>query len=134
MDLYRYFHPHHNPRLRKRRLRLQEIGELEQAAAEFRHALKRALIRSNGRPEADVLPETLRAMDFVVEAMKVLLRNHPGDSTRALRQILKERENAPGWESWCMLIRQRLNLLSGQEIIAAGPQKPRANSGLKDVA
>ncbi len=46
MDLYRYFHPHHNPRLLLVPLRLQELGELEQAAAELKKAVRRAAIRS----------------------------------------------------------------------------------------
>lgn len=123
MDLYRYFHPHHNPRLRKKRLRMQEVGELEQAAVELRHALKRAFVRSTDTSEADIFPETLRAMDFVVDSLKLLLRNHPGDSSRVLGQLLKERQNAPGWESWCTLIRQRLDMLAHQEVIARGPAK-----------
>ena len=35
MDLYRYFHPHYNPRLRKVPLRLQELAELEQKQSEL---------------------------------------------------------------------------------------------------
>ncbi len=46
MDLYRYFHPHHNPRLLRTPLRLQELGELEQAASELKKAIRRAAIRS----------------------------------------------------------------------------------------
>jgi hypothetical protein len=46
MDIYRYFHPHHNPRLRTTPIRLQELNELEEAARELRRAIERAGLRS----------------------------------------------------------------------------------------
>lgn len=114
MDLYRYFHPHHNPRLRSHALRLQELGELEQAALELRNALKRAEIRSDaatvGGIRADHFSELVTALDYVIESLGTLSDAHPGDSTEVMFEMLKERKDAPGWESWCRLLQQRLQI------------------------
>lgn len=112
MDLYRYFHPHHCPRLRSKPLRLQELGELEQAAAELRNALKRALIRAGAAPISEIrkeyISETLNTLNSVVDSLRVLCRDHPGDDDRTMWEMLQERKNAPGWESWSKLLEQRL--------------------------
>jgi len=132
MDLYRYFHPHHNPRLRKEPLRLQELSELEQAASELKKAVKRAEIRCQPTGEVTSEPLTstddtsasqdlggirqdhfsqiLIALDYVAESLSTLTKAHPGDDDVMLSRILKERENAPGWENWCSLLEQRLSL------------------------
>jgi len=115
MDLYRYFHPHHNPRLRNVPVRLQELAELEQSASELRKALKRAEIRTENSPIGGIrkehFSEILVALDYIVESLETLREAHPGDSQRTMLQILKERENSPGWENWARLLHQRLDLV-----------------------
>ncbi len=112
MELYRYFHPHHNPRLRQVSLRLQELGELEQAAVELRSAVRRAEIRSElapvGRIQKDHFSEILVALDYIVESLSTLGKAHPGDDLSTLNSLLLERKDAPGWENWARLLRQRL--------------------------
>ncbi len=119
MDLIRYFHPHHNPRLRSRELRMQEVSELEQAALELRKALRRAEIRSESAAEKNDTETPLRkehfnqllvAMDYIVESLGTLSQAHPGDETPALYQLLEERKDAPGWENWSRLLKERLEL------------------------
>lgn len=115
MDLYRYFHPHHNPRLRNKPVRLQELRELEQSAIELHKALKRAEIRSAEAPiggiQAEHFGEILRAMDYIVESLGTLCEAHPGDETEVMREMLHERSDAPGWENWARLLRQRLRIM-----------------------
>ncbi|MCB0322254.1 MAG: hypothetical protein KDD69_01740 [Bdellovibrionales bacterium] len=120
MDLYRYFHPHHNPRLRTVALRHQELGELEQAARELKNAIKRAEIRSanagdqqaqSGIPQAEQFSDVLAALEFVVTTLGSLTSAHPGDSRDTMQALLKERYDAPGWENWTRLLQQRLELV-----------------------
>lgn len=118
MDFYRYFHPHHNPRLRSVPLRLQELGELEQAAVELVRALERAELRAEASADPE-LPNSIRkehfsqvleAARYVSETLSILTHAHPGDSPHEMQQLLRERETAPGWENWSKLVRQRLML------------------------
>lgn len=113
MDLYRYFHPHHNPRLRIVPLRMQELGELEQAATELERALERAALRADNVPVGPISSEhfeqVLIAARYLVDSLKTLTRAHPGDTPEAMTKLLDERAEAPGWETWARLVRQRLN-------------------------
>lgn len=115
MDLYRYFHPHYNPRLRTTPLRLQEIGELEQAASELQRALERAELRTGnsnvGGIRREHFSEVLEAANYIVNSLSTLTKAHPGDSNETMLQLLHEREDAPGWENWSRLLKQRLKLL-----------------------
>ena len=116
MDLYRYFHPHHNPRLRNTCLRLQELAELEQAAAELNRAVRRAKIRGRNVPVGGIreehFDELLSALDYIVTTLAALTSAHPGDSMETMLELLRERKDAPGWETWSRLLRQRLDLLN----------------------
>jgi len=128
MDLYRYFHPHHNPRLRSTPLRLQEIGELEQAAQELKKALKRAEIRSADAPSGPIKNEhfsqILVALEYVVESLETLSEAHQGDNETTMNDLLSERESAPGWENWCRLLKQRLEL--GQQFASTSGSEQKA--------
>ncbi len=115
MDLYRYFHPQHNPRLKKVPLRLIELGELEQASIELKNALTRAQLRTEHAPVGPINSEhfddQIVAMNFVIESLETLGKAHPGDDSQTLLAMLQERAKAPGWENWTNLLRQRLELL-----------------------
>lgn len=128
MDLFRYFHPHHNPRLRNVPLRLQELGEMEQASKELRKALKRAEIRTESNPISQIrsehFSELVEAIDYVVETLEKLSSVHPGDNQKTLEDLLKERESSPGWENWSRLLSQRLNEINQYEEKIALNEKP----------
>jgi hypothetical protein len=115
MDLYRYFHPHHNPRLRNQPLRHQEVGELEQAAIELGKALERAELRQRLVPVEQIKTERFAdlrsAVDFAVESLSAIAEAHPGDDESTMHDLLNERKNAPGWENWSRLLKERLRLL-----------------------
>lgn len=111
MDLFRYFHPHHNPRLRKVPPRLQELGELELAAKELLRALQRTQIRSSTAADPKVqleLDEALLGMSMVVKALGELVQAHPGDSAETVATLIEERKSIPGWENWARIVRERL--------------------------
>jgi hypothetical protein len=116
MDLYRYFHPHHNPRLRNVPIRLQELGEIEQAAIELRNAVRRAEIRSEHAPAGNItnepFGEVLVALDYLVDSLALINKAHPGDKIETLKEMLRERKDAPGWENWARLLQQRLEQAS----------------------
>ena len=120
MDLYRYFHPHHNPRLQKTPVRLQELAELEQAAVELTKAVKRAEIRTAHAPVDPLrerhFSEVLRALHYVVESLSELTGAHPGDDLKTMLELVRERKDAPGWENWTELLRQRLKLMKECEL------------------
>lgn len=119
MDLYRYFHPHHNPRLKHSPLRLVELSELLQASIELKRAVQRAEIRAGNAPcgaiESEHFDDALVALEYVVETLQTLARAHPGDHFDGMTQLLKERQHAPGWENWTRLLRERLNILEQYE-------------------
>ena len=129
MDLYRYFHPHHNPRLKATPLRMQELGELEQAAAELKRALERAMLRAGensvGGIRDEHFGEILVAMDYVVDSLTTLTHAHPGDLNEHMEELLKERENAPGWENWTRLLSQRMTIAEQYEILPESPSPVR---------
>ena len=110
--LYEYFRPHLIPRLRYVPLRLQEIGELEQATKELRKAVKRAAIRSEvsavGKIRKDDFEEILKALDFSCAKLAQIFQLHPGDSEETLGHLVEERENLSGWEQWVRFVAQRL--------------------------
>ncbi|MCB0344789.1 MAG: hypothetical protein KDD66_06720 [Bdellovibrionales bacterium] len=132
MDLYRYFHPHHNPRLRSKPVRQLELAELEQAASEMHKAVRRAQIRTTNAPagpiRAEHFEEMLIALNYLLETLGTLNDAHPGDDTSEMYELLAERAEAPGWESWTQLLRQRLELLKSS---APQPEVPprRASNG-----
>ena len=121
MDLYRYFHPHHNPRLRNIPLRLQELCELQQAALELSKAVRRAEVRTDqcpcGQIRKEHLAEIRSALEYAVDALTTLTEAHPGDGQNVLEEMAKEREEAPGWENWTRLLSQRLHTMSQYESV-----------------
>lgn len=138
MDLYRYFHPHHNPRLRNVPLRLQELGELEQAAVELKKAVKRAEVRTSisdaGPIKGEHFTQLLVALEYIVESLGTLAGAHPGDDADTMVQMLDERKDAPGWENWARLLKQRLEILrqyETQESIPPDTIADEPNSSLK---
>ena len=110
MDIYRFFHPHHNPRLHSTPLRQVELGELEQAAAELLRALRRANKRSSrsGEQQAalDKIDNVVRLAQELEGALKQLRDIHPGDDEETVQKILHERSNQAGWESWVSLFKE----------------------------
>ena len=112
MDIYRFFHPHHNPRLHNTHLRQQELGELEQAASELRKALERAQQRTARRPVAPIMSEhftdIIKAMNFVEKSLQTLSDAHLGDPESDLLDLIHERSELPGWENWASFLREQI--------------------------
>jgi hypothetical protein len=104
MDIYRFFHPHHNPRLVNVALRYTELSELLQAAAELRKALERAQQRTSRKAAPPILPEhfadIIKAGRFIEASLQTLCEAHPGDSEDVLHELATERSSASGWEAW----------------------------------
>lgn len=113
MDIYRFFHPHHNPRLHSTPLRQQEISELEQAAGELLKAIERAQQRTKRRAIPPIFPEhftdILKALRFVVTSLQTLNDAHPGDSEEAVNEMIHEREGMSGWEQWINLVSEQVS-------------------------
>jgi len=117
MDLYRFFHPHHNPRLRQKSLRLQEISELELAAKELLRALNRASLRmSSSQTEisTQLLDSAADSVELAHEFLKNLVEIYPEDTIIDLRTLLEERKSSAGWEAWTNLLTERLKSYSDQ--------------------
>ena len=123
MHIYRFFHPHYNPRLLNRALRGIEISELYQAASELRKALSRSLIRTQRNPEPQIntvkLQETAAILELAEKKLLELYNEHEGDSQADIDALAKERAAMHGWETWTQLVRevnhshkQRLNRAS----------------------
>jgi hypothetical protein len=120
MDIYRFFHPHHNPRLHSTPLRQQEIGELEQAASELLKAIERAQKRTSRKASPPILPQhfndIMKAMRFVVSSLETLCDAHQGDSLEALYELIQERSEFTGWESWTALLHEQLTARQIEEL------------------
>jgi len=98
---------------------MQEVSELEQGAVELRKALRRAEVRAEsvakkGEAKTPIRGEhfnqLLVAMEYIVESLGTLSEAHPGDDTPAMYELLEERKEAPGWENWARLLKERLDL------------------------
>jgi len=130
VDIYRFFHPHHNPRLHRTALRQQELSELEQAAAELRKALERAQSRCTRNPKAPIMPQhfadLLKAMRFVEASLQTLCDSHQGDSLTTLAEMIQERSGFSGWESWTSLLNEQL-VLERDPLELPDSLKPRYN-------
>jgi hypothetical protein len=114
MDLYRFFHPHHNPRLRSKPLRLQELSELELAARELHRALGRANLRLGSFDSlvpSDLMVAASDAIELASDLLHQMVDLYPEDSEEDMRTLLEERKTAPGWEAWCNLLTERLEML-----------------------
>ena len=113
MDIYRFFHPHHNPRLHSTPLRQQELIELEQAASELRKALERARKRTVRRAPGRIVPEhfddIIKALVFVESSLQTLSDAHPGDNINALIEILNERASFSGGEAWTSVLKEQID-------------------------
>lgn len=113
MDIYRFFHPHHNPRLLGTAIRQQEISELEQAGAELLKAVRRAQQRSTRRCAGPILPQhftdIVKALQFVVSSLSTLCDAHPGDTLEELSDLISERADLPGWANWTNLVREQIS-------------------------
>ncbi len=118
MDIYRFFHPHHNPRLHSTPLRQQELSELEQAAAELRKAIERAQARTSRRQAGLILPghfdDILKAMRFVEYSLQTLCDAHPGDEPEVVLDLINERSSMSGWEAWTSLLREQSHFEDSQ--------------------
>jgi hypothetical protein len=113
MDIYRFFHPHHNPRLNRTKLRQQELSELEQSASELRKALERAQQRAEKKPVAPIMPEhftdLIKAVKFIEASLQTLVDVHPGDTEQDLTDLINERSGFSGWENWTSLLSEHLD-------------------------
>lgn len=115
MDIYRFFHPHHNPRLRNVKLRLQELTEISLAVKEIERVLQRTKRRLSHNPESVTLAEdTINAINLAYELLETNIRLYPEDSPEDLEIMLGERRDAPGWEAWCKLVESRLNYIKSE--------------------
>ena len=121
MDLYRYFHPHFNPRLRHVPVRLQELLELHQAAIELRKAVERAELRTEKCPggvvQTEYFTEIAAAVSFAAEALSEIIKVQPEDDIKTMINMLEERKDAPGWETWSRLFAERVKLLTQYDLI-----------------
>lgn len=120
MDIYRFFHPHHNPRLHSTAVRQQELSELEQAAAELRKALERAQQRTVRKAAAPILPshfvDMIKAMRFVENSLETLCDAHPGDTRSHLIDMIQERSACSGWEAWTALLSEQVVAGTGESV------------------
>jgi hypothetical protein len=135
MDIYRFFHPHHNPRLHSTPLRQQELSELEQAASELRKALERSQQRNTRKPAGPILPahfnDIIKAIRFVEQSLQTLCDAHDGDSYETLLELIHERSSFSGWEAWTSLVKEQLDLDSHHPI--SGELRPQHPEGISQL-
>ena len=133
MDIYRYFHPHHNPRLFSTPLRQQELSELEQAASELRKALERARLRTERAPAGRILPshftDLLKAISFLESSLQTLCDAHEGDEPLVLEELVEERAGLRGWEAWTRIVMEQLASENTMEREASRSQSNGVSNG-----
>ena len=112
MHIYRFFQPHHNPRLLSTPIRQLELSELEQAASELRKALERAQQRTTKKSVPPLMAEhftdLLKAMRFVESSLQTLCDAHPGDQPASMLEMIQERQELAGWQTWTSLLEEQL--------------------------
>ena len=115
MDLYKYFQPHHNARLRQKALRHQELGELLEGALELGKACERAALRQSETPTAEISKEQftnlLSSLHQSVQILTEMSDAHPGDEKSDLLKLIEERSEIAGWENWARILNERLKSL-----------------------
>lgn len=115
MDLYRFFHPHYNPRLRNVPVRLQELNEISLAIKEISRVLHRTSRRLGHNIDAlNHMESTKEAIELAHNLIESAILTYEEDTQEDLEEMLKERRSAPGWEAWCRLVESRLNYLKNQ--------------------
>jgi hypothetical protein len=131
MDIYRFFHPHHNPRLHSTPVRQQELCELLQAASELKKALQRAQKRTERRAAGRILPQhfgdVIKGVTFIEQSLETLCDAHDGDTRTELIEMIHERAESPGWETWTSLLEQQVGLPDDSEIASNTVVKKLAN-------
>ncbi len=119
MDIYRFFHPHHDPRLYSTPLRQQELSELEQAASELLKAIDRAKKRMKRKTKPPIMPEHFtdleKAMRFVQASLQTLCDAHPGDAIEDLEDLVHERSGFVGWDGWSSLVHEQIASTQGSK-------------------
>lgn len=134
MDIYRYFHPHHNPRLFSTPLRQQELSELEQASSELRKALERARLRTERGTPSRILPshfdDLLKAVKFIESSLQTLCDAHEGDTLEILKELVAERRGLGGWETWARIVTEQLasERLASEHLLITKHQSTPDNS------
>lgn len=114
MDIYRFFHPHHNPRLYSAPIRQQELSELLQVATELLKAVERSKSRVKRYPlknlnEVEFEP-SIDALKDVLILLQTLIDLHPGDSREDLADLISERAQMTGWDNWTRLLGEQLHI------------------------
>lgn len=114
MDIYRFFHPHHNPKLHSTPLRQQELSELLQVASELFKALSRGKMRTLrqtvGNLSSQEFDPAIEALKDVIVSLQTLIDLHPGDSRDALADLISERAQMSGWDNWTRLLGEQLRI------------------------
>jgi hypothetical protein len=104
MDIYRFFHPHHNPRLVNTALRYTELSELLQAAVELRKALERAQQRTTRQAIPPILSEyftdIIKVERYMEKSLQIFCEMLPGDSEGELQRVASERSFSSCWVAW----------------------------------
>ena len=100
-------------------MRQQELSELEQAASELRKALERVQRRTRKKTIGAITPDhfddLVIALKFVEESMQTLNDAHPGDHPRVVQDMIQERSNMSGWETWTQLLLEQIEHSNAEE-------------------
>ncbi len=114
MDIYRFFHPQHNPRLLGTPLRQQELGEMEQVASELLRVVKRAWQRSSKSMSGNLKPtdfaNLIEALHYCTSTLAKICDKHPGDTIEDLEDMIAERSDLPAWSNWARLVKEQIAL------------------------
>lgn len=110
MDIYSFFYSHHNPRIKTKPLRQQEVLELYQVVMELIKALKAAESRTEkaGKPPylSQHFSEISAQLEPILQSINILAEAHPGDSDADIKDLIQERSNLPSWKNWTQLIEE----------------------------
>ena len=66
----------------------------------------------SGRINASHFESLLVAASYLVESLTTLAKAHPGDNDEEIQSLLRERQDAPGWENWARLLSERLKMIA----------------------
>lgn len=108
MDIYSFFYSHHNPKIKNKPVRQQEVLELYQVVLELKKALKTAEHRTEacGKPPylSQHFAEIVAQLEPIAQNLNNLAEAHPGDSESDVKELIQERSDLPSWKNWSQLI------------------------------
>ena len=121
VDIFKFFLPFLDPACLSQPLTKVELEELLHFITLLRRVFDAQVERnrpfSNRTVNQEKLESVSKALKFLEDSLRAVLKDHQGDTIDTLKMLLDRRSKVPGWEEWTYDLQQKLKSL---EIKKAG--------------